>query len=39
MDKRCDALPVAHIESFGLHSSIVDDDTAVRENSIDIKQD
>jgi hypothetical protein len=39
MDKRCDALAVAYIESFGLYSSIVDDDSAVRQNSIDIKQD
>ena len=39
MDEQCDALPVAYIESFGLQSSIVDDDAAVREDSIDIKQD
>jgi hypothetical protein len=39
MDQQCDALPIAYIESFGLHSPIVEDDGAVRENSINIKQD
>jgi hypothetical protein len=39
MHEQCDALPVAYIESFGFYSSIVDDDAAIRENSIDIKQD
>jgi hypothetical protein len=31
-------LTVAHIEPFGLHPSIVDDNAAVRENTVDVEQ-